>query len=113
MLLQNTGNYSAHLTVTDSSGAVASASLPIVSGNEPPRVSIELAGNQQFYFQEVPVKYAVEVEDREDGLLSDGDISAESVGFSISMVEAGFDPDELDAWGRKIRFWLVFPWPLD
>ena len=52
-----------HLTVTDSSGAVASASLPIVSGNEPPRVSIELAGNQQFYFQEVPVKYAVEVED--------------------------------------------------
>ena len=44
VVLQNTGNYSAHLTVTDSSGAAAGASLPIVSGNEPPRVSIELSG---------------------------------------------------------------------
>ena len=68
VVLQNMGNYTAHLTVTDSIGASASALLPIVSGNEPPSASIELAGNQQFYFQEVPVKYAVEVEDREDGL---------------------------------------------
>ena len=109
VVLQNTGNYSAHLTVTDSSGAAASASLPIVSGNEPPRVSIELAGNQQFYFQEVPVKYAVEVEDREDGLLSHGDISAESVGFSISMVEAGFDPAELDAVDEEDPVLARFP----
>ena len=55
------------------------------------------------------VKYAVEVEDREDGLLSHGDISAESVGFSISMVEAGFDPDELDAVGEEDPVLARFP----
>ena len=52
---------------------------------------------------------AVEVEDREDGLLSHGDISAESVGFSISMVEAGFDPAELDAVDEEDPVLARFP----
>ncbi len=68
------GVYTASLTVTDSKGASNSQSIKIVAGNEPPQVSVNLAGNKTFFFADKPIAYAVNVNDKEDGSLADGKI---------------------------------------
>ena len=93
--IDSVGTHLASLKVTDADGAFSSASLAIVSGNAPPEVGIEIAGNQQFYFPGNPVAYAVQVRDREDGTLADGGIKQDAVAFSIAMVDASFDPGSL------------------
>lgn len=85
------GAHVARLTVTDPSGASDSKSVPIISGNEPPVVSVKLQGNETYYFTDQPFGYAVEVTDREDGSLSSGKISKERVNLSIDYVPEGFD----------------------
>jgi cytochrome c len=72
--------YTATLTVTDAQGASSSTRVPIVAGNEPPRVSLDVrGGNRTFFFPGVPVRYAVGVTDREDGSLARGTIPATRV----------------------------------
>lgn len=93
--LTSIGTYNARLTVTDTAGASDSASVPIVSGNEPPEVFIQFKGNQTFYFPGAPVAYAVDVVDAEDGTFSKGDIDAEEITFSIDQVASDFDVDVL------------------
>ena len=88
---QQPGAHVARLTVTDPSGASDNRSVPVVSGNEPPVVSVKLHGNEMFYFPNQPFAYAVEVTDREDGSLSSGKIPKERVNLSIDYVPEGFD----------------------
>jgi cytochrome c len=103
------GAYVARLTVTDPSGASDSKSVPIVSGNEPPVVSVEVKGNSTYYFPETPFEYSVEVTDREDGTLSSGKIPKERVQLSIDYVPAGFDAASLKSLPRGDEAAARFP----
>ncbi len=85
------GIYTATLTVTDSKGLSNSNSVKIISGNEPPGVSLTLSGNQYFYFENNKVQYEVLVSDKEDGSLSDHKILPDQVAVSIDYVSEGFD----------------------
>lgn len=61
------GDYSLHVVVKDKDGAVAkSAPVQVYAGNEAPAVSIQIKGNQSFYFPGKQVAYSVQVKDRED-----------------------------------------------
>ncbi|MFN8581986.1 MAG: PQQ-dependent sugar dehydrogenase [Gemmatimonadaceae bacterium] len=75
LTLASAGTYTATVTVTDPHGAKSTSSVLIAAGNEPPRVTVDLAGsNQMYYFPGVPVQYATRVTDREDGTLANGRI---------------------------------------
>ncbi|MCS1411141.1 MAG: hypothetical protein M2R45_04338 [Verrucomicrobia subdivision 3 bacterium] len=95
MELDSVGTYTASLTVTDLSGVTGSASIKVVSSNEPPRVSVALNGNQSFYFLNRPIGYAVDVKDREDGSLADGGVEDGNVHLSFDYVASDFDLDTL------------------
>ena len=90
-----TGVYTATLTVTDPKGLSNSQSLKIIAGNEPPQVSVKLAGNNTFFFANKPIIYDVEVADKEDGSLTDGKIKADQVAVSIDYTSEGFDLAEV------------------
>ncbi|GAB3020111.1 ThuA domain-containing protein [Spirosoma pulveris] len=83
------GTYPTTLTVTDAAGNVATKSMEIKVGNDEPKVEVAVAGNKTFYFPNKPVKYAVNVVDKEDGTLKKG-ISADDVTMTIDYLE-GFD----------------------
>lgn len=89
--LDGPGTYVARLTVSDPSGASDSQSVAVVSGNEPPKVAVDVAGNESFFFPDQPFGYRVSIEDREDGSLRDGRIAPERVAFSINYATADFD----------------------
>lgn len=107
--LDQTGAHVARLTVTDPSGASDSKSVPIVSGNEPPQVSVAVKGNGTFFFANSPFEYAVEVTDREDGRLSSGGIPSERVNLSIDYVPEGFDLASLRSLPRGEEAAARFP----
>ena len=84
------GTYTASLTVTDAQGARSTAAVPIVAGNEPPEVDVDLVGsNQYFFFPAIPVRYAVRVTDREDGSLQSGTIPARRVSVTAQYLKDG------------------------
>ena len=90
------GIYAATLTVTDPAGGKATASLDIIAGNTPPVVTLNAKGaNRTFFKPGVPIEYAVQVSDREDGTLAAGRIPAEQVALSIDYVPEGFDVTKL------------------
>jgi cytochrome c len=83
------GTYTASLTATDPHGASATARVPIAAGNEPPTVGVNLvSGNRTFFFPGVPVRYSVNVTDREDGSLGKG-ITAQSVSVTTQFLKEG------------------------
>ncbi|HEV7595729.1 MAG TPA: ThuA domain-containing protein [Gemmatimonadaceae bacterium] len=87
------GAYTASLTVIDPHGASSTAAVPIVAGNEPPNVDIDLIGsNQSFFFPGTPVRYAVRVTDREDGSLRSGAIPARRVNVTAHYMKEGVAP---------------------
>lgn len=83
------GVYTPKLTVTDDSGNTSAAEITIIAGNDPPKVSIELEGNSMFFFPNTTKKYAVEMNDREDGSTKDGKISDVQVTFDY--LPQGYD----------------------
>lgn len=84
------GIYDAELVVKDASGNTDRARVSIQVGNEKPELAVELAGNQQFYWENVPVQYSVKVSDREDGKLNAG-IAPERVSYLIDLLPQGED----------------------
>jgi cytochrome c len=88
--LEKPGVYTATLTVSDGKGASNSGSVTIVAGNEPPKAKVSIEGNQSFFFPGLPIRYSVEVTDKEDGTLARG-ISVDAAAFSIDYVSEGFD----------------------
>jgi cytochrome c len=83
------------LTVTDTKGEQNSISFDVYAGNEPPKVSIDFAGNKTFYFGQTELDYHVSVSDIEDGSTADGKIRAEEVAITFDYVPTGFDPIEI------------------
>ncbi|GAB3260438.1 hypothetical protein GCM10027347_24720 [Larkinella harenae] len=94
------GVYTATLTVSDPKGASNSQAVKIIAGNEPPVVSVNIAGNKSFFFPDKPIQYAVRVKDKEDGSLGEsnaapGQINPARVAVSIDYTAQGFDYAEV------------------
>jgi cytochrome c len=92
LTLISPGTYKATLTVTDQTGAKNSKSLEIKAGNEPPKVNLAvLSGNKSFFFPGKSIKYAVSVNDAEDGSLLNKKISPSQVSVSANYLSEGFN----------------------
>lgn len=88
------GRYTVRLEVTDDKGNTAQAETEILVGNELPELSWEITeGNSSFYWPDAPVniKYRVDVNDAEDGQLSDGSLDASRVIISFDYLPEGND----------------------
>lgn len=93
LTLREPGAYRARLTASDPEGLLDSASVVLVAGNEPPSVRIELTeGNRSFHFPGETHRYAVRVNDSEDGSLREGTIPGERVRVTLERVSGGIDP---------------------
>jgi cytochrome c len=106
--LDKPGVYTATLTVTDSHGESANASIRLIAGNEPPEVKLKFNGNQTFFFPGNNIDYKVSVVDKEDGSIGNG-IDDKSLAISIDYTSEGFDfapiqlgQAQLDASSRNI-----------
>ncbi len=86
----NPGIYYPKLTVTDGNGGTSTTQMEIKVGNAIPEVSLALAGNTSFYWDDTALSYAVKVSDQEDGNLSSG-IKDQDVAFSIDYLAQGYD----------------------
>lgn len=96
LTLTSPGTYKATLTVTDQTGAKNSKSLEIKAGNEPPKVNLAvLSGNQSFFFPGKSIKYAVSVNDTEDGTLLNKRILPSQVSVSANYLSEGFNLTEV------------------
>lgn len=95
--LDKAGVYNATLTVTDPSGAKNSKSVNITAGNEPPKISLTVAGNKTFFFPGKPFSYAVAVTDKEDGT-----VDPKQVAVSIDYASEGFDLAEVTQQQRSV-----------
>jgi cytochrome c len=86
------GVYTAMLTVTDAKGAKNSKAVQFTAGNEPPAVSFDFRGsNKTFYFPGKKIDYAVNVNDKEDGSLTNGKITPAQVAVTIDYLSEGYD----------------------
>ena len=91
--LDQPGNYTATLTVTDTKAESNSKSVELKAGNDPPQVSVNITnGNKTFFFPNAPLAYTIAVKDKEDGSLSDGKIKPDLVAVNFDYVPEGFDP---------------------
>ncbi|RMF28415.1 MAG: carbohydrate-binding protein, partial [Bacteroidetes bacterium] len=60
------GRYEPFVVVSDATGAADKASVQLLVGNEPPNLSIEVAGNRSFFFEPGPRSYSIRITDPED-----------------------------------------------
>jgi cytochrome c len=88
---EKAGVFRPKLNVSDGHGSSASTELVIVAGNEPPKVSISVVGNQTYYFPGSKTQYSVTVTDKEDGATQDGKITPDKVFVATSFMAQGFD----------------------
>ena len=78
------------VTVIDKDGKTAEARVQVRAGNDMPTVEIITAGNRSFYFDNKPLSYKINVEDREDGALGKG-IEGKDVFVSFDYLKEGKD----------------------
>ncbi len=91
LTLAKPGVYKATLTVNDGKGGIASQSMDITVGNEPPVLSVEMpGGNKSFFTANKPFRYDIKVRDKEDGTLGKG-IDPEQVAVNIDYLAEGYD----------------------
>jgi cytochrome c len=96
VLLKKVGIYQATLTVTDGKGGVSTQSMELSAGNEPPVLSFDLPkSNKTFYFPNRSFDYEVKVQDKEDGSLADGRITADRVAVKMDYLPEGYDKVEI------------------
>lgn len=103
--------YDPELKVTDSKGASNSLKLQIIAGNEQPVVDVKVTGgNKTFFFPNTPLKYAVEVNDKETGSTSNGRIKPEAVrvtfdyikGYDVTPVATGHQMPVIESPGKSL-----------
>lgn len=74
LTLDKPGDYGIAVEVKDKKGAVSkSNTINVYAGNTAPEVTVQIFGNQSFYFPGKPVNYAVTVNDKEEGSAIDAD----------------------------------------
>ncbi|MCV9388822.1 PQQ-dependent sugar dehydrogenase [Reichenbachiella ulvae] len=66
------GEYEVLLVVKDRYNASASSRATIIAGNAKPELNFEFADNSTFYWPGRPIRYALQLEDEEDGRLNEG-----------------------------------------
>jgi len=96
---ESPGEYKVKLIVEDSEGLTAESLIDVLVGNELPQVDWKFTGNTSFYFSDQPLRYEVNVSDKEDGNLGAG-IEPAQVSVSIDYLERGFDKTQA-ALGHK------------
>jgi cytochrome c len=83
------GRQHVRLVVRDRTGATTEAATDILVGNAPPSVTIDVAGNRSFYWNDTPnLDYTVKVADAEDGTLGKIDPSKVSVSLTYGPASA-------------------------
>ena len=90
----DSGRYKVILEVTDDAGITDLTETEILVGNELPEISWEIVnGNSSFYWpdQELDVEYKVNVQDEEDGSLSEGSLDPSRVIVSYNYLPQGSD----------------------
>jgi cytochrome c len=102
------GVYRPKLTVTDKGGDKSTTEIEVKVGNDIPEVSIEIAGNRSFYFDNRAVNYKVNVRDKEDGQLNQG-ITPSQVNFAVDYLSEGKDlallsSNSQNAEGGSVKF---------
>lgn len=83
---ETAGSYNAVLTVTDKAGESITKQVKMLAGNAPPKVNIQIEGNDNFYFPGQPIKYKVIASDDEDGT-----IDPDRIALSVDYLEMGHD----------------------
>jgi len=93
---EEAGKFWVELEVKDPTGASATAKQMIQVGNAVPTIAWSIdKGNQTFFWDDTSFDYSVEVQDKEDGSLSGGEIQPEWVTVSISYLPQGEDITEI------------------
>jgi len=65
------GIYEVTLKVSDQEGDASEADIEVQVGNDPPDVVVDWQGNRSFYWDDTEVAYRVQVNDKEDGMVTD------------------------------------------
>ncbi|CAN5853615.1 hypothetical protein BH24BAC1_BH24BAC1_04940 [soil metagenome] len=91
------GVYKPVLTVIDANGEKSTDEMEIKVGNAPPVVTIEMDGNQSFYYDKSSLAYNVKVSDQEDGNLASGGIDPSRVNISFDYLKQGKDLAQISA----------------
>ena len=85
------GRYKVRLTVTDAEGKAATEEIDLLVGNDVPEVTLVIAGNETFFWDNGSFPYYVVVTDTEDGSLDDGGIAPEHVTLTFDYLPQGAD----------------------
>lgn len=101
------GTYRPVLTVMDAEGEKNTAEMEIKVGNTPPLVTVDMNGNQSFYYDNASFTYKVTVSDKEDGSLNSG-IDPGQVIVSFDYLKQGQDLAQISASSQAAGPVVVF-----
>jgi cytochrome c len=85
------GIYTIKVVVTDEKGKATTVTEEVRVGNDMPVVHVSINGNRSFYWDNKPIEYKVQVDDKEDGSLGKGTISANDVAVNLTYSTMGTD----------------------
>jgi cytochrome c len=88
---QKAGTYTVRLVVRDKEGKSNEKKIQIKAGNAEPEIWLEADGNKSFYFPQTPVRYKLNITDKEDGSLQGGQIAEQDVKATLSYHSMGPD----------------------
>ncbi|CAE7875513.1 unnamed protein product [Symbiodinium microadriaticum] len=95
-IFNDPGEFVVQLTVTDNLGASSILSKTVTVGNEIPEISLDFEANRSFYFDKSAYRYAISVEDKEDGNTVQGTIPADDISVNFMYLKSGYDLALLD-----------------
>jgi cytochrome c len=88
---QRAGVYNVRFVVSDKEGKSSDKTIRIKVGNAEPAITLETDGNKSFYWANNPIRYKLNVTDKEDGSLQGGTIPAENVRATLAYSTMGSD----------------------
>lgn len=88
---ERAGVYDVRLVVSDKEGKSSEKRMQIKAGNAEPEVVLAVNGNRSFYFTDTPIRYTLNVIDKEDGSLQGGQIRASEVKVTLAYHTMGTD----------------------